>query len=61
MSTITFDTLKFTKTLQHGGFSAEQAEALVTAQQTALAEATDNALATRADVSELRYELRLVK
>ena len=61
MSTITFDTLKFTKTLTHGGFSTEQAEALAQAQQDALADATTNALATRADVADLRYEVRLVK
>lgn len=61
MSTITFDTLKFSKTLENAGFSAAQAEALANAQQTALAEATDNALARRSDIAELGYELRLVK
>ncbi len=61
MSTITFDTLKFSKTLESAGFSSAQAEALAEAQRAALSEATDNALATRADVAELRYELRLVK
>ena len=61
MSTITFDTLKFTKTLQKAGFPAEQAEAIAQAQSEALSEATTTSLATRRDIEELRYEVRMTK
>lgn len=36
MTTITFDTLQFSKTLQNSGFTQEQAEAMALAQHKAL-------------------------
>lgn len=61
MATITFDTLRFTKTLEKAGIPPAQAEAIAEAQAVAMAEATSTTLATREDVAEVRYELRLVK
>lgn len=61
MSSITFDTLKFTKTLQKAGIPPEQAEAIAQAQSEALSEATTTSLATRRDIEELRYEVRMTK
>ncbi|QTQ31293.1 putative protein DUF1640 [Aromatoleum bremense] len=59
MSTITFDTHKFVKQLESAGVPAAQAEAFVNAQRDILAEALDSALATKADVADLRSDLKL--
>ena len=40
MSTVTFDTLKFVKTLEKSGMSQEQAEAIAEAQSEAFGELT---------------------
>lgn len=68
MSAVTFDTLKFVKTLEQAGFNATQAEALATAQQTAIAESAELVLATkddanliRSDVMKIDAEIRLLK
>lgn len=68
MSTVTFDTLKFVKTLEHAGFNAQQAEALALAQQTAISESAELILATkedthliRADIMKVDAEIRLLK
>ena len=61
MSTITFDTLKYTKTLENAGVPQAQAEAMAQAQSAAMAEATENALATKRDIGEIHYELKLIK
>lgn len=68
MSTVTFDTLKFVKTLEQAGFNAQQAEALAQAQQTAISESAELILATkddanliRADVAKVDAEIRLLK
>ena len=68
MSAVTFDTLKFVKTLEQGGFNAQQAEALAQAQQTAISESAELILATkddanliRADVMKVDAEIRLLK
>jgi len=68
MSAVTFDTLKFVKTLQHAGFNPQQAEALAQAQQTAISESAELILATkddtnliRADVMKVDAEIRLLK
>nr|VFJ54352.1 MAG: Protein of unknown function (DUF1640) [Candidatus Kentron sp. FW] len=50
MTTITFDTLKFVRTLQAANFSEEQAEALSTAIKDVQRESD---LATKADLREL--------
>lgn len=55
MSTITFDTLKFAKTLEASGVPAPQAAAEAEAIQNALGESS---LATQQDIVELRHELR---
>lgn len=59
MTSITFDTLKYTKRLEEAGFSRPQAEA----QAHALAA---QELATKADIFQLRHEMaqmeiRLIK
>ena len=55
MTAITFDTLKFVKTLQAAGVAVPQAEAIATAVR----DSTDSAeLATKADLRELRAELK---
>jgi Holliday junction resolvase-like predicted endonuclease len=68
MSAVTFDTLKFVKTLESAGFNAQQAEALANAQQTAISESAELILATkddtntiRADVAKVDAEIRLLK
>ncbi len=59
MAAVTFDTLKFVDKLEQAGVSREQAkaEALVTA----LSEAMDSQLATKADINRLERELVVVK
>ena len=54
MTTITFDTHKFIRTLESGGFTEEQAEAIADAFRTAHLEAE---LATKTDLRELEYRL----
>lgn len=59
MSTITFDTLKFAERLEKAGLSREQAVAIAEAQKESLAEALDTTLASRADLLDVKNELRL--
>ncbi len=54
-STVSFDTHKFVRRLKEAGFPEAQAEALTEAFREAQGEA---ALATKADVTELRQELK---
>ena len=61
MSTLTFDTLKFVKTLKTAGFSDSQAEALAEAQSVAIDSATDVRLATKQDIQELKNEMLVMK
>ncbi len=68
MSAVTFDTLKFVKTLENAGFNAQQAEALAQAQQNAITESAemvlatkDDAIAIRADVAKVDAEIKLLK
>lgn len=58
MTTITFDTHKFIKRLESAGVPAAQAEAMAEAQREVFAEALEAQIATKADVVELRHELR---
>jgi acid phosphatase family membrane protein YuiD len=55
MSTVTFDTLKFVKTLEAGGMQPEQAEAIATAYRDA---SNDQELVTKKD---LQVELAPMK
>lgn len=55
MSTVTFDTLKFVKTLEAGGINAEQAEAIAEAYRDA---SNDQELVTKKD---LQIELAPIK
>lgn len=57
MSTITFDTLKFVKTLKQAGFNESQAEALAQAQTEAIANSTDLIFATKQDMREIKEQL----
>jgi hypothetical protein len=62
MSTVTFDTLKFVKTLEASGINAEQAEAIASAYREASA---DQELVTKKDLqielAPLKAELQVVK
>jgi len=53
MSSVTFDTLKYAKRLEAGGFDTKQAEALAEAQKAAMGEALDTQLATKGDMANL--------
>jgi len=55
MTTITFDTHKFIKTLQEAGFEPKQAEAVSAAFKDATSDAE---LATKADLKEIKTELK---
>ncbi len=57
MSAVTFDTLKFVKTLENAGFNAQQAEAIAQAQQTAISESAELILATKDDVTSIRSDI----
>lgn len=61
MSTLTFDTHKFVKRLEAAGVPPLQAEAMADAQKEVLAEALETQLASRADLVEIRHELREAK
>ncbi len=54
MSSITFDTLKFAKTLEEAGFDQKQAEALLSAYKDANSEAK---LATGDDIERLQIKI----
>ncbi|OOF72427.1 hypothetical protein BKG99_07640 [Rodentibacter caecimuris] len=58
MATIRFDKLRFVKKLQEANQSTEMAEALANALDDAL-EQSQSPLATKADLKELKAELRL--
>ena len=57
MSSITFDTLKFVKTLKASGMSEDQAEAIANAVR----DAQETQLATKADVQDLKHEIMSAK
>ncbi|HAT50218.1 MAG: DUF1640 domain-containing protein [Nitrospirae bacterium] len=57
MTAITFDTLKYVKTLKAAGFDEQQAEALAATQADVLAKNLDD-LATKADIRELEGKMR---
>ena len=54
MTTAVFDTLKASRTLKAAGVAEAQAEAIVTT----MAEAFDDAVATKADIAEVRADLK---
>jgi hypothetical protein len=56
MATITFDTLKFARKLEAGGFTAQQAAAAAEALSDSLTGAAEE-LAHRADIADLRRDL----
>ena len=58
---ISFDTHKFVKDLREAGIPEPQAEAFVRAQQEILAQALDNTLATKGDISELTIEMAAMR
>lgn len=57
MTAITFDTLKYVKTLKAAGFDEQQAEALAVTQADVLAKNLDD-LATKADIKEFEGATR---
>jgi predicted nucleic acid-binding Zn-ribbon protein len=60
MSSITFDTLKYTKQLEQSGFTREQAEAQATAQKQSLSEALED-VASKSDVNALKKDSDIYK
>ncbi len=61
MATITFDTLKFVEKLKSAGVPEAQAKAEAEALVSALAEAMDSQLATKADIFRVEKELAVLK
>ncbi len=65
MSAVTFDTLKFVKTLEAAGVEPRQAEAIADAQREAFSQLVDasefatksDILALRADIAEMKFDL----
>lgn len=56
MSTITFDTLKFTQRLEQAGISHEQAVAMAEAQKESLSEIMESHVATKNDVQDVKIK-----
>lgn len=62
MSQLTFDTLKFVKTLENAGISKEHAEAITNAQKEAFGElAAAKDLATKQDILLLKNDMLAFK
>ena len=61
MSTITFDTLRFTEKLRSAGVSEAQAKAEAEALAVAFSEAMDSQIATKRDTDRLDGRLNLVQ
>lgn len=59
MTTITFDTLKFVEKLKAAGVPEAQAKAEAEALVSALSEAMDSQLSTKADINRLERELKV--
>lgn len=58
MSAVTFDTLKFVKTLEAAGVEPKQAEAIADAQREAFAELVSvSDLVTKHDLAEMKFDL----
>lgn len=60
MSTITFDTLKFTDRLKEAGVPEPQARAEAEALREVFSEALDTSLATKADMQDIKHRIDLV-
>ncbi len=58
MSTLTFDTLRYTERLRAAGVSELQAKAEAEALRDVLSEALDSTLATKADVTRLEISTK---
>ncbi len=56
MTTITFDTLKFTQRLEKAGIPHDQAVAMVEAQKESLSEIMEAHLATKLDVQDVKIK-----
>jgi len=56
MTTITFDTLKFTQRLEQAGFPHDQAVAMVEAQKESLSEIMEAHIATKMDVQDVKIK-----
>lgn len=56
MTTITFDTLKFTQRLEKAGIPHDQAVAMVEAQKESLSEIMEARLATKLDVQDVKIK-----
>lgn len=58
MTAVTFDTLKFVKTLEAAGVDPKQAEAIADAQREAFAELVSvSDLVTKHDLAEMKFDL----
>ena len=58
MAITALNTLKFARQLEKAGFTQEQAEAQAEAINDAFSEALDKQVATKADITELRSEIK---
>ncbi|MCX7095966.1 MAG: DUF1640 domain-containing protein [Methylobacter sp.] len=56
MTTVTFDTLKFTQRLEQAGISRDQAVAMAEAQKESLPEIMEAHLATKNDVQDVKIK-----
>ncbi len=61
MAISTFDTYEYVKYLEAAGFTEKQAAAQVKLQSDFLSSFTDNTLATKKDIAELRSEIEKSK
>lgn len=61
MTTITFDTHEFIKTLRDSGIPESQAEAMAKVQKASLSEVMDAALATKGDIQSVRADTASIK
>lgn len=59
MTTLTFDTLRYAERLEKAGATRELASAIAEAQKDALSEALETQLATKADLLEVKNDLKL--
>lgn len=61
MTTITFDTLKYSQQLEKAGIPREQAEAMAYVQKESLSEIMETQVATKSDIVRLEGKITLVQ
>jgi len=61
MTTVTFDTLKYSQQLEKAGLPREQAEALAQVQKESLSEILETQIATKSDIIRLEGKITLIQ